>query len=126
MKIFIYLSLLLICGCSTSGGTQTSTHPGTAKTEMEGEKAAQAKEATAGKTMAVYDTGPITSSSKVVFLIKYKLRENPSSKAAIVKSLERGEEAQVIKQQDDWFKVELASGGTGWCHKSAISRTSKQ
>ena len=29
---------------------------------------------------------------------------------------------QKIKQSDDWFQIELASGEVGWCHKCVLER----
>lgn len=127
MKKMIYLSFLVICGCSTMVGSKpASTNQVPTKTEIEDKKFERAKKATAEKTVSTDDASTLSSSAKVAFLIKYKLRKNPSSKAAIVKNLERGEEARIIKQQDEWFQVELASGGIGWCHQSAITKVNGQ
>jgi len=63
-----------------------------------------------------------SSASMIVTGNKAKIRKKPSTKAAIVKTLKKGEVVQVIKQSDDWFQVELASGDVGWCHKSVLER----
>lgn len=51
-----------------------------------------------------------------------KIRKKPSTKAAIVKNLKKGEQVQVIKRQDEWFQIEVASGDVGWCHKSVLKQ----
>jgi hypothetical protein len=58
--------------------------------------------------------------SMIVIGNKAKIRKKPSTKAAVVKALKKGEEVQVIKQSDEWFQIELASGDVGWCHKSVL------
>ena len=59
-------------------------------------------------------------STMVVTGNKAKIRKKPSTKADIVKSMKKGEVVQMIKQSDDWFQIELASGDVGWCHKSVL------
>jgi hypothetical protein len=72
----------------------------------------------------VPDQGNSTSSaSMVVTSSKAKIRKKPSSKAAIVKNLKNGELVQVIKQQEEWYQVELSGGDVGWCHKSVLKHT---
>jgi Bacterial SH3 domain len=63
-----------------------------------------------------------SSSTMVVASSKAKIRKKPSTKAAVVKNLKKEEEVQVIKQQEDWFQVELVSGDVGWCHKSVLKQ----
>lgn len=64
-----------------------------------------------------------TSSSQMVVIgNKAKIRKKPSTKADIVRTIKKGEVVQVIKQSDEWFQVELASGDVGWCHKSVLER----
>jgi hypothetical protein len=54
---------------------------------------------------------------------KAKIRKKPSTKADVVKNIKKGEVVQVIKQSDDWFQIELASGDVGWCHKSVLEKS---
>jgi hypothetical protein len=63
-----------------------------------------------------------TSATMTVTGNKAKIRKKPSTKADIVKTIKKGEVVQVIKQSDDWFQIELASGDVGWCHKSVLER----
>lgn len=63
-----------------------------------------------------------STTSMVVTGNKAKIRKKPSAKAAVVKTIKKGEVVQVIKQSDDWFQIELASGDVGWCHKSVLER----
>lgn len=62
------------------------------------------------------------ASSMIVTGNKAKIRKKPSTKAEIVKSLKKGEIVQVIKHNDEWFQVELASGDVGWCHTSVLAQ----
>jgi hypothetical protein len=64
----------------------------------------------------------LSSTSMVVINSKAKLRKSPSTKAAVIKALKKGEEVQVIKQKDGWCLVELAGGETGWCLKGALAQ----
>lgn len=74
------------------------------------------------KALSPAPISTFSTTSMVVTENKSKIRKKPSTKAAIVKTLKKGEVVQVIKQSDDWFQVELASGDVGWCHKSVLER----
>lgn len=66
-----------------------------------------------------------TSSSPATMIVtgnKAKIRKKPSTKAEIVKTVQKGAVVQVIKQSDEWYQVELDSGDIGWCQKSVIKR----
>ena len=66
---------------------------------------------------------PTTSFSQMIVTgSKAKIRKKPSTKAAVVKTIKKGEVVQVIKQSDEWFQVELVTGDVGWCHKSVLER----
>lgn len=68
---------------------------------------------------------PISTSSTTSMVVignKAKIRKKPSTKADIVRTIKKGEVVQVIKQSDEWFQIELASGDVGWCHKSVLER----
>ena len=61
-------------------------------------------------------SGPV-----IVNVNKVKLRAKPSSKAAVVKTLKKGEEVQVVKFKDQWCLIELKGGETGWCLRDSLA-----
>lgn len=63
-----------------------------------------------------------SSTSMVVINSKAKLRKRPSKKAAVIKTLKKGEVVQVIKLKDEWCLIELAGGETGWCAKGSLAQ----
>ncbi len=71
-------------------------------------------------TVALQSTSS-SSASMIVNVNKAKLRKKPSDKAGIVKTLKKGEEVQVIKQDQGWCLIELAGGETGWCQKGSLA-----
>jgi SH3 domain-containing protein/PEGA domain-containing protein len=89
--------------------------PVAAPVSQPSEKATELKATSSDTTSA--------SKSMVVTSSKAKIRKKPSTKAAIVKNLKKGEKVQVIKQQDEWFQIELAGGDVGWCHKSVLTQS---
>lgn len=62
------------------------------------------------------------SASMVVIGNKAKLRKSPSAKAAVIKTLKKGEEVQVVKLKDEWCLIELSGGETGWCLKGSLAQ----
>ncbi|MFZ3208557.1 MAG: SH3 domain-containing protein [Geobacteraceae bacterium] len=60
--------------------------------------------------------------SMVVSTTKANLRDHPTQKAKIIKTLKKGVKVQLIEQEKDWFRVELDSGDVGWCHSSVLSQ----
>jgi Bacterial SH3 domain len=62
----------------------------------------------------------LPSETMIVTVSKAKLRKSPSTKAAVIKTLKKGEEVTVVKRKNDWLMVELAGGEVGWCHKSSF------
>jgi uncharacterized protein YgiM (DUF1202 family) len=64
----------------------------------------------------------ITSSygSMIVNESKVKLRTKPSANATVIKTMQKGEEVQIVKQKDEWCLIELIGGETGWCLKGAL------
>ena len=99
-------------------GTTTSEQP------KQKEKVPRTGSVTVSKP-ASSDTAP-TSITMVVSGNKANMRNRPSQKAKKLKTLKKGEEVKILKQQDEWFQVELASGDIGWCHKSVLGQTTKQ
>lgn len=84
---------------------------------------AQTVEKKSEPTVAPQNTTPSPASTSMVATgNKAKIRKKPSTKADVVKTMKKGEEVRVIKQKDDWFQIELASGEVGWCHKSVLER----
>jgi len=81
---------------------------------------AQPVEKKSDSTVALQSTSS-SSASMIVNVNKAKLRKKPSDKAGIVKTLKKGEEVQVIKQDQGWCLVELAGGETGWCQKGYLA-----
>lgn len=68
------------------------------------------------------ESSPSPSASLLANQNNAKVRKSPSLKGAVIKTLKKGEEVQMVKRRDEWLLVELAGGETGWCHNSVLSQ----
>lgn len=103
---------------------ETSSNQSTSEVQSKSIKEEPVAQPAENKTeaSAAHQNTPTSSTSMVVINSKAKLRKSPSTKAAVIKTLKKGEEVQMLKQKDGWCLVELAGGETGWCLKGALAQ----
>ncbi len=110
----------------SGNGTKTESESEPERSQQKTTKVAAIEKETPNEQKPQASVSPqnttTASSSMTVTGNKAKIRKKPTTKADIVKTIKKGEVVQVIKQSDDWFQVELASGDVGWCHKSVLER----
>lgn len=105
---------------SSEHKTSKGKEPLAAKPVQESQKIKEQKADAEKEVQAASTAKTPAPAVMVVNNSKAKLRKKPSTKAAVVKTLKKGEEVKVIAQKEEWFQVELAKGDVGWCHNSVL------
>jgi uncharacterized protein YgiM (DUF1202 family) len=75
---------------------------------------------------AASKTTPSAATPDVILMVvtgnKANMRDHPSLKAKILKTLKKGERVKVLTQKKGWFQVERDNGDVGWCYKSVLGQ----
>jgi len=69
------------------------------------------------------DCCPAEAEAVVVNVLVARVRQAPSTKAPILFHIRRGESALITRTQEDWYRIELSDGQTGWAHNSLFTKT---
>jgi hypothetical protein len=48
------------------------------------------------------------------------IREEANTKSRVIATLKKGDQLEKIRESGNWYNVKLASGKTGWVHKSLV------
>jgi len=81
------------------------------------------KSLAAGKKQPVPTTQPQTKEERPVWVTvgSVNIRSGPSTQSKVIAGAKWNDKLLVIEEQEEWYKVQLPGGETGWVHRSLCS-----